>query len=406
MRVNCALMRGENVGKAACAVMGVVAMGWTSAALAASGNFNFDDQPDKNLGRIMQGSTPSTTLSASRGSNGNATAALHYAAGISGLSSTISGSGNGAPSPITVSLLNTAAGTGSPSIGSKSWTVSMTGDVTSGHHNSVNISATILANRVVTASTVDLGTAIVGGTWTGTSDLSTTGANDVATAVSIATTGGPAGGISITGGTGSSFQSATATGTRLLSGSFATAGNHSGTVTLTTTGEGLTGEAPINVGVGYSAIALDHSNASFSGDSDQNVLTIDFGTVDQNSTQSQGFSLYNRMAMAGFTAGLDLDGLTKLGDALGRFSTTLPDSATPHLLAAGSSLPYSIGFDTSSVGLFTATYTLLTSDENLNGATAGTPLTINVIGQVVAVPEPTSLGLLGMMGAGLLRRRR
>jgi hypothetical protein len=381
----------------------VLVMGGASGAWA--GNANFNGRPDQNLGRIMQGSTPSTTVTPIRDGNGTVTAGFQYTPGMTGPAS-MTQTGNGALPSITVSLQNSAAGTASPSVGLKTWTVSITSGQTVGADNSVNVSATLLANRVVTATSVDLGTAIVGGTWGGTSDLSTTGANSVATAVSIATTGGPVGGISVTGGTGASFQSAADTATRLLSGSFSTAGNHSGTITLATTGEGLAGEMPIDVGVGYSAVALDHANASFSGDTDQDDLTIDFGTVSQNSVQSQTFSLYNLVALAGFTASLDLDGVSEAGDTFNKFSTTLPGSASPQLLSAGSSLSYSVNFDTTTVGLFSATYTLSSSDEDLDGAAASAPLTIHVSGNVTAVPAPATLGLLTLLSAATLRRRR
>lgn len=393
---------GGKVGLAAC--FSAAALTLLMSGIASAGTFHFN-QADVSLGRIMQDSTPSTNLTLARGSNGTGTSNFSYTAGMTGPASRTA-NGNNAPAAITVTLSNAANGTGSPSTGLKIWTATMTSNLTSGQDGSVNVSATVLANRVVTATTANLGTAIVGGTWTGTSNLSTTGVNTVATDVSVATTGGPVGGISITGGTGTAFHAAADTGTRSLSGSFGTAGNQSNSITLTTTGEGLTGEAPINVGIGYTAVAIDHSNASFSSAGNQDALNINFGTVMQNSVQSLGFNLYNLVALAGFTADLDLDSVIESGDVSNKFSTTLPGIASLNLLTAGSNLAYSVAFDTTSAGLFSATYTLATSDENLSGATAGAPLTINVTGEVIAVPEPATIGFGMVLGAATLLRGR
>ena len=59
--------------------------------------------------------------------------------------------------------------------------------------------------------------------------------------------------LTVSGGSNPVFNSATATDVRMLSGTATTAGAINGTVTLTTSGEGLTGESPINVLVPYTA---------------------------------------------------------------------------------------------------------------------------------------------------------
>jgi hypothetical protein len=147
---------------------------------------------------------------------------------------------------------------------------------------------------------------------------------------------------------------------------------------------------------------LDHANGSFAGDANADTLTLDFGTVEQGSSQSRGFSLHNLVATAGYTAALDLDSIGET-DAAGVFST---DLATFLNLVAGGSNTYSVTLDTSSSGAFAATYTLNFSDEDLAGAAGGQTLTLNVLGEVVPVPEPTALVFAGLAGLLLCRHRR
>lgn len=155
----------------------------------------------------------------------------------------------------------------------------------------------------------------------------------------------------------------------------------------------------------FTVNVLDHSNASFSGEADDNADTIDFGTVYQGSSQSAGFSLHNLLSLAGSTARLDLDlsPTNESGDTSNKFSTDLASFTN---LLAGSDNDYTVTFDTTDTGTFSALYTLNFSDEDLPGSTGGQVMTLNVTGTVIPVPEPTSLALLGLISAGLLGRRR
>ncbi len=96
----------------------------------------------------------------------------------------------------------------------------------------------VVANRTVTASSVNLGAVHVGGTGSGMSSLSTSGDDNHFTRVTVNAT---------------SFNSASSTGSYNLSQMFSSTGATSGSTTLTTTGEGLTGETAINVNVAYTA---------------------------------------------------------------------------------------------------------------------------------------------------------
>ena len=123
---------------------------------------------------------------------------------------------------------NTYVGTG------KKYTLASTS--TSESVNIVNFT-----NRVVNATTVHLGKTFTDSTVSGTSALSTTGNSDANTYVSSVTVDGQ------------SFNSSSSTGQHVLSTSFASSGSKSSSQTLITTGEGLTGEAPVNVTVNYDA---------------------------------------------------------------------------------------------------------------------------------------------------------
>jgi hypothetical protein len=162
----------------------------------------------------------------------------------------------------------------------------------------------------------------------------------------------------------------------------ATAGSFSGTVTVDATSN-ATRDGLATRGVSWTVV--DRANASFASAIDSNTFTIDFGarTVGE-SVAPVAFSLANLAAASGFTALLDLDSVSGLG-ATGVLTTSLAPFSG---LAAGSTLAFSASISTATVGMYSATYTLNLSDENL--LNAGTEsLTLTLLGQVVA---PTLAG--------------
>lgn len=184
-----------------------------------------------------------------------------------------------------------------------------------------------------------------------------------------------------------------------LATSTATAGLRSGTVTvnnLDVTNQGGAGvganDADDVFNVNLSV--LDHANASFGGLGDVNSLTIDFGSVAAGSGLLQSsFDVFNLVATAGFTAPLDLLSASGFGDT-SVLSTT---AALTENIAAGASHAFFATLNTTSVGNFAATYSLHLSDDlALAGAVGGQTLTLNLLGNVVAIPEPTSVLLLGI----------
>lgn len=169
-----------------------------------------------------------------------------------------------------------------------------------------------------------------------------------------------------------------------LIASTAVAGLKTGAITIDntdlTSAGGGTGAADGNDTVNISLAVLDHANASFNSPSDQDALTIDFGTVSAGSgVVSQPFDIHDLVQTAGFTAALDLDSVTGAGDT----AVLGTDAATYSNIAAGSSHGFNATLDTASAGNYSATYTLHLSDQNIPGATATTDLTLTLLANVV-----------------------
>ena len=174
-----------------------------------------------------------------------------------------------------------------------------------------------------------------------------------------------------------------------LAATTATAGLKSGTITVdnldVTSGGGASrgandGNDVLNVAMNV----LDHANPSFSGAADANSLTYDFGSVFAGSpAPTFSFDVFNLPAMAGFTAGLDLDSIISAGDA-GVLATNLSPFSGATTLEAGDSHGFTAILNTTTAGEYAASYTLSFSDENLPGAASLGSLTLHLSGQVIA----------------------
>ena len=116
------------------------------------------------------------------------------------------------------------------------------------------VSGDVVDNRVVTSTSTDFGLVHVGAALSQSATLSTSGDDSQYTRVTVLSGGTDSNNLlTVSGGSNTLFNSAMATDVRTLSGTAGMAGAISGTVTLTTSGEGLTGELPINVLVPYTA---------------------------------------------------------------------------------------------------------------------------------------------------------
>jgi hypothetical protein len=116
----------------------------------------------------------------------------------------------------------------------------------------------------------------------------------------------------------------------------------------------------------------------------------DFGSLTAGADASTfSFDIFNLPTTAGFTAGLDLDSIVIAGDA-SKLSTNVGPFSGPTTLAAGSGTEFVATLDTSTVGSFSATYTLGFSDENLPGAAVLGTLTLTLTGVVEAATVANS----------------
>ena len=168
--------------------------------------------------------------------------------------------------------------------------------------------------------------------------------------------------------------------------STASAGLKSGTVTVdnldVTTGVAGSGANDGNDVFNVSLDVLDHATPSFDGMSQMTSLMVDFGAVALGAVDPIfNFDLFNLESTLGFTADLDFDSLMTSGDT-GVLSADLAAAAGSLSLDGGDSQGFTVTFDTASLGTFSATYTLMVSDEDLAGALSD-ELTLTVMGQIV-----------------------
>ena len=147
---------------------------------------------------------------------------------------------------------------------------------------SAGVAVTVVANRLVAATSADFGLVHAGSAVSQTITLSTSGADDYYTRVTVGNAGPDANGISVTGGANPVFNGSSVTDQRTLGGVLTTPGNVNGDVVLPTAGEGLPGESPINVPVAYIAQV-------YSGHAGWTVTTGVWGkTANWNDTVSGG----------------------------------------------------------------------------------------------------------------------
>ncbi len=172
----------------------------------------------------------------------------------------------------------------------------------------INVSGAVLDNRVVTGTNVDLGAVHLGGAQSGNTMLSTTGDDNHFTRVTVA---------------GRLFNSASSTGSATIGPSLGTAGSTAGTVTLVTTGEGLSGEMPVNVAVHYTA-------QMFTGKMAWNpAVTSGNWATDGNWTDTQSSATAGAPGLAGSLSAGDTATFSNAAAA----TTVDLASASPHVAA-------------------------------------------------------------------------
>src|SRR5690606_16291256 len=121
------------------------------------------------------------------------------------------------------------------------------------------------------------------------------------------------------------------------------------------------------------------------------------------------YDIFNLLDTAGFTAGIDFAAPGQTGD-FGVLTTTLQAIGST-TLSGGDSLSYTASFDTSTIGVFEAIYTLDLADQaGITGAGNLSDLVLTLRGTVVnanfaGIPEPAT-GWMILLPALLFLRRR
>lgn len=222
---------------------------------------------------------------------------------------------------------------------------------------------------------------------------------------------------------GSSMGSYEGSGTVAVTLSSKLSANNTTTGSWTSTQDQYKSDWSGNVGLEYSYD--QHSDASFnSASTNADLLTLNFGTVIQGSSPAaQLFDIYNMLktdlnADARLALNYDAANSSSSGD-VGVFSFNSPFSIIS-ALSAGSPDSFSVTFNTSQLGTYSAIYNLAfydAFDSGCFGTVGKNTLTLKIIGNVIEktenpppVPEPGTLALLSggvlLLGGFRLRRRR
>jgi hypothetical protein len=190
-----------------------------------------------------------------------------------------------------------------------------------------------------------------------------------------------------------------ATGSITVGITTATAGHKTGAVTLND------GNADVDQ-IAVSGDVLDHANVVRVGSGPIDLGIFDLNAGDGSVTQTIEDLFTNLVATAGFTATADRDQTTETSDVDGKFALlALFDS-----LAAGALGDVQITLDTTTAGIFEATYHFSFSDGDAYiGASLFGSQTADVTFIAQIIPEPMSALLLtaaGLLLGGRRTRRR
>jgi hypothetical protein len=163
---------------------------------------------------------------------------------------------------------------------------------------------------------------------------------------------------------------------------------------------------------------LNFANPSFNGSANLSALTLDFGTLSQNSAPvTLNFTLYNIGNIN--SAGLSL---MSIGHSTNNLNFTTTATTFTNGLNGGSSLSYAVTFNPSVLGAVNDAFTFALRDYAPGGiGTREYQLSANATANVIAAPtgpspeptapapEPTTWAMLvlgfGLVGAGLRHRR-
>ena len=253
--------------------------------------------------------------------------------------------------------------------------------------NNSQISVATPAGDGSSSTTANLGNVIVG-TAFGTANVTVGKTGNTPTTFDVTTSGNAVtSGSGLQSGTGHPFNYGSQSSSMTVgwTGSTATAGAKSGTVTinntdLTTAGTGQ-GSADGDDVVTVTGNVLDHANASFATPSDTNSTTVNVGIYKTGTgTQTAGFNINNLVNTASYTAGLQYVSQSGSGNT-GQLSSNIATAFTS-VLAAGSSIGLQANLSTASAGSFSAAYTLTLGDDASVTGHTNQNVTLNLSGKV------------------------
>ena len=167
---------------------------------------------------------------------------------VSGFSPTNPTVAAGGSVPYSATIANTGT-----TLGSRTYTVKVTDPAASPTTATAGSTLTVLADRQVSASPLTFGSLHVGAAVSTSTSLTSVAPDDQATRVTVANAAADGNGLAVTGGSPATIFNGATSDSRTVSGTFSAIGVKNGPITLTTTGEGISGEAPINVSLAYSA---------------------------------------------------------------------------------------------------------------------------------------------------------
>ena len=258
----------------------------------SSGNNSTISASSSNVafGRVMQNSSnPTNNITLSKTGSDPTTYSVTAAGGAVVADAGTSFVANSATDQISVGVdrATTGAKTGTVTVDNLAADSAGTGQGSADANDVINVTGTVVANRTINASTVDLGKVLVGAT-TGTqaSSLTTTGDDANYTRVTVSGSQASNNGVTVAAGTSQLFDGASDTTTRNVTGNFSTSGSKSVDVTLSRTGEGLTGES-VNA-VTVHATADVYQAASLATNNSAPLATGDTITVSNANTTDGG----------------------------------------------------------------------------------------------------------------------
>ena len=217
--------------------------------------------------------------------------------------------------------------------------------------------------------------------------------------------GGPSGGI-IPGGAIANLIGSDST-SMILALDTSAAGAKNGVVPVSLTSNGAnSGLASTPLGsqdVSMSGEVYDHGVASTKGATLSDTINLEL-TARPGETATAAYSIYNLMQTLGFTGGLDLLGFSGVGDT-DKLASGLSAFAG---LAAGDFASFTASLNASTLGIYSADYTLDLADaagDGIGGDVMHQTLYVHLSGTVV--PEPSTIVfLLTAAVAGLIGLRR